>query len=314
MSTVKCPNCKASLNETATVCEWCNFVINRDGQESVQSIANEILSLLKKMDAIPKPGILFSIKRNARISMPVFALMSFILAYKLSWLFSLLGCFFIWIAWRNRNNNASDENQNLMTNLSADYQLLMNKIAQLYGSNSDVSKQIIEFKKEFKRIADGFNQSKKSQWLGYLLIGTLLVVAFLIPTEKTSEEKNAEIRSNESELVNQMKDKIQQGQLDWVKSKLTEVKSKENIVTIQSLLQAASYDQSLEAANDLVSKGDFQNANKILSKLHWQKNADEYELEQIEEPFFKNFVAQKNSIIEKMPTNWQPAKEDEFAY
>jgi hypothetical protein len=266
------------------------------------------------MDALPNAGVFYSIRKNAKFSMPIFALACFVLAYKVSWLFSLAGMVFLWIAWRNRNNNTNDVQSKAITDLSAEYQHLMNKISQLYGSNAEVSKQILDFKKEWKRINDKLIKAKRAEWFGYTFIGVLLIIAFMWPKEKAQSEINAETKLNETELMNEIKLKIDQHDLNWVQNRMGEIKSAENTLLIKTLMQSSVISDKFKEIEAFFSAQDFSSASKELSKLHWQKNALDYDLELIEEPYFKNFVVQKNGIIERLPDEWKLTKEDEFSY
>ena len=49
-------------------------------------------------------------------------------------------------------------------------------------------------------------------------------------------------------------------------------------------------------------------------KLKWIKNANEYDLEQFEESYFKQFIALKNAVNEKLPDDKKIEVENEFEY
>ena len=75
--TIKCPNCKADLLANSTICEWCNFVINQEGDKSIESISDDLDEIIKAMKGIENPTLLSSFKKNSKISMPIFAASSF---------------------------------------------------------------------------------------------------------------------------------------------------------------------------------------------------------------------------------------------
>ena len=95
LQTIKCPNCKAELAPNTTVCEWCNFVINQEGDRSIENISSDLEEIIKSMKGIENPNILSSFKKNSKISMPIFTIAFFLLAYKVSTWFAIPGIFFL---------------------------------------------------------------------------------------------------------------------------------------------------------------------------------------------------------------------------
>ena len=67
MSTIKCPKCKGDLETNATICEWCGFVINKQGSDSIENITQRLSDLLVFGKKIPNEGLFSSLSNNAKI-------------------------------------------------------------------------------------------------------------------------------------------------------------------------------------------------------------------------------------------------------
>ena len=49
-------------------------------------------------------------------------------------------------------------------------------------------------------------------------------------------------------------------------------------------------------------------------KIIWVKNSTDYDSEQFEEKYFKQFIVLKNAVNEKLPANQKIKVEDEFDF
>ena len=63
--TIKCPNCKAELPSNTTICEWCNFVLNQEGDNSIENISADLEGIIKAMTGIEHPSVFSSFKKNS---------------------------------------------------------------------------------------------------------------------------------------------------------------------------------------------------------------------------------------------------------
>jgi predicted amidophosphoribosyltransferase len=39
---LSCPNCKAQISSTVSICEWCGTILNRDGVDAKENIQSRI--------------------------------------------------------------------------------------------------------------------------------------------------------------------------------------------------------------------------------------------------------------------------------
>jgi hypothetical protein len=313
MSTIKCPNCKAELESSKTICDWCEFVLNKQGSDSIENITQKISEILVNGKKMPQQGIFSSLNNNAKISMPVFAVISFLLAYKINGLFIIPGLFFILYAlvsiFKKRNNFSLKTQQ-----LQAEFEAEIQRLQHLYGSNNTIAKQIQNFKNDWKEIQKNSSKSKIIEWVSYLLIVCLFLFAFALPTPKTDLEiKNDQLTTEES-TVKEALNAIEGGKSNVAIQLLSKIKSTENVTRVKSTIQLKKCKDEFVIANKNIVDQEFKIAKEILEKTKWEKISLDYDSGLIEEPFFKQFVQQKNSLIKKLPENFQIELEDEYGF
>ena len=313
MSVLICPNCKAQLASTVTTCEWCGHILNRQGDESIENIQSRITELIIEGKNLPKSGVLSSLWRNSKVSMTVFAIASFIIAFKGNELFFIVGIIFLAIALLSifkKGNNLTADKTKLEAELTAEIQ----KIQSLYGGNNDVAKKVQEFKNEWKKIEQSYSTSKRFEWISYLLIiGALLFAYFMPSTQTTAEIEKTQIES-EQEIVEKAKRAIESDSLDNAMSILQEVKSDANKIEISSMLQLKKATNNVMLAEQMIMRQQFDSARNELQKIMWDKKSLDYDGELIEEPYFIKFVKIKNTAIKKLPEAYSIAEEDELNF
>lgn len=313
MSTIKCPNCKAELEANKTICEWCGFILNKQGANSIENITQRLSELVINGKKLPQQGLFSSLSNNAKISMPVFALVSYIFAYKINGLFIIPGLFFTLYAlvsiFKKRNNFTLEAQQ-----LQAEFDAEVQRLQSLYGSNNSIAKQIQDFKNAWKEIKASSVKSKLMEWVSYILIGCLFLFAFALPTPKTVVEIKQEQLKTEELIVEEALSAIESGKSDLANQLLLKVKSPENITRLKSMIQLKKIKNELNIADKKIESQEFEMAKGMLEKIKWEKISLDYDSEMIEESFFKQFVQQKNSLIKKLPENFQVALEDEYGF
>ena len=313
MSTIKCPKCKGDLETNATICEWCGFVINKQGSDSIENITQRLSDLLVFGKKIPNEGLFSSLSNNAKISMPVFAVVSFILAYKINGLFLIPGLLFTLYAivsiFKKRSSISLE-----VQKLQADFEAEIQRIQNLYGSNNSIAKQIQEYKNEWKGISKNSAKSVTMEWINYIFIGALFVFAVGLPTPKTSTETKQEQMQNEEIIIQEATIVIQSGKSNDAIQLLSKIKSIENITRVKSMIQLKKCKDELDKAESSINGQNFETAKNLLEKINWEKISVDYDAEQIEETFFKQFVEQKNNLIKKLPEDFQIALEDEYSF
>jgi hypothetical protein len=313
MSTIKCPKCKGELSTTDSICEWCGLVINKSGDDSLDIILNKLRELIVTGKKIPQQGLFSSFSNNAKISMPIFAIVSFILAYKINALFAIVGIAFTLYAFfsifKKRTNISFD-----IQKLKAEFDIEIKRMQNLYGGNNTIAKQIQECKNEWKEINAGAKNSKRLEWVSYIIITTLLIVVVALPTPKTTAEENLELAQSEDSIVLKANKALENGTIEDAQQLLNDIKSIQNITRVKSAIQLKKNSDEIAKAESKINAGEFQQAKNILEKLKWVKNSVEYDAEQIEEIYFKQFVQQKNNLIKKMPDSFQIELEDEYGF
>ena len=142
--TIKCPNCKADLASNTTVCEWCNFIINQEGDKSIERISNDLDEIIKSMKGIENPTLFSSFKKNSKISMPLFTVASFLLAYKVNGWFATLGIFFLLYSLFSIFKKSSNPIASLRP-LKAAFDEKVRNFQNLYGVNNKYKAQIQQY-------------------------------------------------------------------------------------------------------------------------------------------------------------------------
>ena len=313
MNTIKCPNCKAELPASSTTCEWCSFVLNRIGDDSVEQVTSSILEYIKAAKQLPEHNLFSALRKNAKISMPLFAVTSFVLAYKLSWIFALLGLLFLVFALLSLFRK-SDNSDSEMHRLNAAFETETMKLKKLYGANNAIMQQLNQFKIDWSKIMQSRSRSKKVERVSYLIITLFFVITLILPQSKSDGELRKEQAASEMELVQQAELAIESNNLAKVDSILLQIKAPEHAVKIKSMRSLKDIDGELLDAEALIKSGNFEQAQRKLKQLKWIKTATDYDMELIEEPFFKQFVALKNGVNDLLPDNYKVEPEDELSF
>jgi hypothetical protein len=313
MSVIKCPNCKAELSTSITICEWCNFVLNREGNDSLESITEKLSELISSSRKIPQQNVFSSLTKNAKISMPIFAIVCFVLAYKINFLFSIAGILFgvyAIVSFFKKPDNSSS----LLFNTKADFEAEFNRLNTLYGGNNAVAKQIQSIKNEWKSVLQEHQRSKKMEWISYIMIISLLSISFLLPQSKTAAEVRAEKLQVEESIVLEAIELIQSNNFDGARQKLTLISTQQNNTRILSMIQLKQCENILDSAKLYIDAKKFGEAQSVLKKTKWTKISTDYDAELVEESFYNQFVQQKNEIISILPESYSVNKENEFNF
>jgi hypothetical protein len=311
--TIKCPNCKAELSANTTVCEWCNFVINQEGDKSIENISADLEGIIKSMKGIENPSILSSFKKNSKISMPIFTIAFFLLAYKVSAWFAILGIFFLINALLSIFKKATNPIASLQP-LKAEFDEKVRNFENLYGLNNKYKAQIQGFKNEWKIIENAATKGRMFEWISYGVIVLIFLFAFFLPEPKTNSEINNELVNSESTVMLKVDSLINTNGIELAKKELLNLKSAQNIIEVKSKIQLKEIELALAKIEDKIEKGELSSLKSDLMKITWVKNSVDYDLEQYEEKYFKQFIVLKNAINEKMPPEQKIKVETEFDF
>jgi hypothetical protein len=301
MSTIKCPSCGGDMPSIARVCEYCGALVNQDSSDSITTLTTEIEKKLTELKQIPIPGIWSSFMRNSKISMPVFTVVSFILAYKVSDYFIIAGLVFMIYSLVSLFRKRKPSPLSAFPSLKAEFETLSSKVNTLYGNDLNAKKVLSNFKTEVDRIETGIKKGRRTELLAYGIILLLLSVAWLIP-EPASVEDKALIELNEdASTVQKIEAMINKGDIDMAKAALKDVKSPINQVIIQSKMQLQIRKEEMKKANTLIKEENFKAAAECLDALHWVKISQEYDYDSIEKEYFMEFISKKGEINNRLP-------------
>ena len=311
--TIKCPNCKADLQANATICEWCNFVINQDGDKSIENISSDLEEIIKSMKGIENPTLLSSFQKNAKISMPIFAIAFLLLAYKVNGWFAIPGIFFLVYGLISLFKKSLIPSSNLKL-LKAEFDEKVRNFENLYGLNNKYKAQIQQYQNEWKSIQNAQNKGKMAEWISYGIVIAVFIIAYLIPESKNTKEIKNELISSEVAIMLKVDSLLSANNINLAKKELLNIKSKQNNIELLSKIQLKEIELALTKVETKIEQGDATSAKSDLMKIIWVKNSVEYDMEQVEEKYYKQFIALKNAVNEKLPTEQKITVETEFDF
>jgi len=311
--TIKCPNCKAELTANTSICEWCNFVINQEGDKSIESISADIEEIIKSMKGVENPTLFSSFKKNSKISMPIFTATSFLLAYKVNGWFAIPGIFFLLYSIVSIFKKSTNPIANLRP-LKAAFDEKVRNFENLYGVNNKYKAQIQQYQNEWKIIENVATKGRMVELISYGIIVLIFVFAFFLPEPKTNYEINNELINSETSLMLKVDSLINANGIELAKKELLNLKSAQNITEVKSKIQLKEIELALKDIENKVVSGDIDNAKSELIKVTWIKNSPDYDSEQFEEKYFKQFVVLKNAVNDKLPADKKIKVEDEFDF
>lgn len=311
--TIKCPSCKADLPANTSICEWCNFVINQEGSNSIENISSDLEGIIRSMKEIENPTILSSFNKNAKVSMPLFTIASFLLAYKVNGWFAVLGIIFLVYSIISIFKKAAKPTANLKP-LKAAFDEKVRSFQNLYGVNNKYKAQIQQYQNDWKIIENDAKKGKIFEWISYVVLITIFTIAYIIPEPKTNTEINNELSNSETEIMLKVDSLININKIDLAKNELLNIKSTQNNIEVKSKIQLKELEQALKSIENKIESADFEGSKNELIKISWIKNSDEYDSEQFEIKYYKQYILLKNAVNEKLPEGSKIKVEDEFDF
>jgi hypothetical protein len=311
--TIKCPNCKAEIAKNTTICDWCSFVINQEGDNSIQNISNDLEQIIKSMKEIENPTLLTSFQKNSKISMPLFTVASFVLAYKVNGWFAVLGIIFLLYSLISIFKKSSNPISNLRP-LKAEFDEKVRNFNNLYGLDNKYKNQIQQYQNDWKTIEAAAKKGKTFEWVSYGVIISTFIVAIALPEPKTNSELNEELVSSETESMVKADSLLYTNNLDLAKKELLNIKSIQNTIELKSKIQFKEIEIQLQSIEEKIKNSDLDNASSELSKISWIKISQDYDSEQFEQKYFKQFIILKSAVNQKLPDNKKVKVEDEFDF
>jgi hypothetical protein len=311
--TIKCPSCKADLPAITTICEWCNFVINQEGANSIENISSDLEGIIRSMKEIENPTILSSFNKNAKVSMPLFTIASFLLAYKVNGWFAVLGIIFLVYSIISILKKTAKPIVNLKP-LKAAFDEKVRSFQNLYGVNNKYKAQIQQYQNDWKIVENEAKKGKIFEWISYGVLILIFTIAFVIPEPKTNTEKNKDLFNSEAEIMLKVDSLINSNKINLAKNELLNIKTTQNNIEVKSKIQLKELEQTLKSIENKIESASFISSKNELSKVSWIKNSADYDSEQFEIKYYKQYILLKNAVNEKLPEDSKIKVEDEFDF
>lgn len=309
----KCPSCKAELSPNTGVCDYCGFIINQTDNKALGNLSDDVEATLKSMKMLPAPSIWASLAKNAKISMPIFTTIAFILSYKINgWFLIPAIIFFLYSIislFKKRDNTLAAINIQ-----KAEFEEKVRTLENLYGKDNKIKSQIQQFQNELKLIEKSIQKGKLLEWVSYFIVLFLFVFALLIPKPKTLAEVNSEMLQSELAYVLKADEFIKENKLVEAKSLLQNIKTLQNSIELKSKIQLKEIENKLTIAEDMIVQNKIQEAVIQLNKITWTKISTDYDSEQFEERYYKQFIQLKTTINNRLPQSDRIKVEDEFNF
>jgi hypothetical protein len=136
----------------------------------------------------------------------------------------------------------------------------------------------------------------------------------LLPEPKTISEINNEVLNSETSVLLKVDSLLNANNMELAKKELLNLKSNQNSIEVKSKIQLKEIELALTKVENKIEQGDATSAKSDLMKIIWVKNSVEYDMEQFEEKYFKQFIALKNAVNEKLPAEQKITVETEFDF
>jgi hypothetical protein len=281
--------------------------------KSLNEQLSELDQSMEKLKSFPSPGILDSVKNNAKISMPILSLISLFLALKINELFYLSFLIFLITSllsiFKKKTNYLKEFKLNKL--------LFNSQLASLYGLYSKdptTNTRLKQVETEFNTLNGLYNKSKRFELLMYGFLIVLFSVSYFIPAVKTETEINKEATDSEMINLEKVDALLSQGKINEVTQILNEVKSSEIKIHILSKIQIFNLKTKFSAIESKISNQDYDSAVNELEQVQWKKNSVDFNQETIEESYFKNYILLKTNVNNNLPENQRIIVESEVDF
>jgi hypothetical protein len=198
--------------------------------------------------------------------------------------------------------------------LKAEFDEKVRNFQNLYGLNNKYKAQIQGYQNEWKTIENGATKGRMFEWISYGVIALIFAFAFLLPEPKTNSEINNEVLNSETSILLKVDSLLNANNMELAKKELLNLKSNQNSIEVKSKIQLKEIELALTKVENKIEQGDATSAKSDLMKIIWVKNSVEYDMEQFEEKYFKQFIALKNAVNEKLPAEQKITVETEFDF
>lgn len=309
---IKCQFCGGENPASTRICDYCGKAFSVDGKTLVDELSKLNITF-DKLKAFPSPGLLDSFKNNARFSMPILTLVSSFLAYKLNLLFSIP----VLIFFVGTIRALFSKKQNFLAEFKSNKLMFNAQLASLYGLYSKdpaTNARLIQIEKEFKTLNGLYKKSSVFELIAYGILLALFSFSYLIPATKTEAEIAKDLVQTESTYLNIADSLLSKENFAAATDILKSVKSKEVIIELKSKIQFAELSFKIKAAESKITNKQYDAAKSDLQSLLWKKNAEDIDMEFIEEKYYKDYVQLKSNMNDRLPDAYKVKVESDLDY
>ena len=309
---IKCNKCGGESTTSTRICEYCGVILEGEGKTLNDSL-NELNESFNKLRSFPSPGLLDSFKNNAKFSMPILSLITLFLTFKINGFFGIPFVVFLVYAILS----LFKKKQNLLGGFKADKLLFNAQLTSLYGmygKDPSTSARLGQIEKEFKNINKLFKKSKSFELIMYVILIGLFIFSYIIPATKTEIEIKNEIVNSEASILLVADSLLSNGNYTEARKILKDLKSKESTIELQSNIQLREIEYLFKSIESQINNKEYDSAKNELQSIIWKKNSTEFDLEKLEEKYFKRYVQLKTNLNGKLPEENRAQVESELDF
>ena len=318
----KCPSCNDIVPALSRVCPSCGFVVDatsssKEPQRGLEDLIADIDGTLVQLKSLKRSNVLTSLLVNAHITLPILAVVFFIVGFRLLHDSGLIGLVLIVLSWivikKKIKAGKTENNQPSFDALKATFQKHARSAKTLFGDNKKVRLLLDELDKELVMLEA---QHKSAQIVSFVIYGIMalaVVGVFFIPKKKNSFELSKELSSKESPLVMKAETLIDNNKIEEAKQVVAEVQSEESKVLIRSKIQLHLLLKQLDAIEPLLAKRNYQDVKLALAKSNWEKISTDFSTVGIERDVYKVFLKRKEAINKQLPSKFRAIIESEYS-
>ncbi len=319
---IKCPSCNDIVPGLSKVCPSCGFVIDSgkkssESEKGLEDLISDIEDNLVEIKSIKPPNIFTTLFHHSYISLPILAVIMFVIGFRLQSAVGLLGLVLAFISWRlikkKMQEDKSDDNKPTFNNLKATFEKHSRTANTLFGENKKVKLLLEELNNELSTIDAKRKKGKTTEYVFYGIITLITVGVFFIPQAKNKYESDAELKSGESALIIKAEGLIKEDKISEVNQVLSEIKSDDNKVLVRSKIQLHELTKQIDALEPLLANKKFSEIKLSLSKIIWEKISTEYGTVSVERDVYKSFLKKKEALNDQLPEKFKIKIESEYS-
>jgi hypothetical protein len=313
----RCPSCNELMPALSNVCSACGFVVTQGSAKELGKLMDSIETKLSQIESIPTSNFFQVLSSRMFITLPVLTIIVCAIGFKLELqAFALIGIILIFLSWKVIKNKLKEPKSQKQPELSfnilkADFEKYSRTAHTYFGENKKIRALLDDLKNSLVEVEEKRKKGKVWEYAGYAFIAALLAGALLMPSKKYSNQNEA--NSEESPLVQKAEQYINENNEAGVTQTLTQIKSPDNRVLIQSKQQLKQLTDKLDSLEPLLKSQDYNTLRLELSKLIWEKISTDFETLPIERDVYKSFLQRKDALNQQLPKKYRVTIENEYS-